>query len=472
MKAYFINPPAANGVRIVREGRCMQRQGAWTAVWAPISLALLASLLKREGWETSLSDCIVQDIDFETLEKAVRDFQPDLVVINAVTPSLESDLLSCRTVKKAAPRAVTAAIGIHPTILPEECLALEPALDYVIRGEPELTVKELAAAIQNGTGPAGIAGLSYRSGNTVVREKDRVPLQNLDDLPLPAWHLVDRSKYILPFTDRPFLLIATSRGCPYSCTFCADAAFYGKKLRLRSPAKIVDELAWVKATFGISEFLFWSESFTINRQFCTAVAREIIARKLDVSWVCNSRVDHVDRELLDLFKKAGCWMIGYGIESGAQNIIDRMRKGITLEQIAAAVTASHAAGLEVTGHCVVGYPGETSATINQTIAMTKRLPFDFVQYYCSVPFPGSELYSEAKKEGWIVSNDWSRFEQNFSVITTPTLSADEVMAWRKRAYRRFYIRPRTVWNVLKKMKSFKDVLNLLKMAGDFLTWVK
>jgi len=475
MKAYLINPPAARGVEIVREGRCMQRKGAWTAVWSPISLALLAALLEKEGWTVRLSDCIVEDIGFERLKDYVSEFQPDLAIINAVTPAIESDLSTCRRIKEASPKTVTAAIGIHPTAMDEECLTLEPALDYVIRGEPELTVKELAAAIarQAPVNACHIDGLSYRADvGQITRENDRQPMANLDELPMPAWHLIDRSRYRLPFSNKPFLLIATSRGCPYPCRFCADAAFYGKKLRTRSPGNIVDELAFVKEKFGINEFLFWSESFTIRRSFAVEVAREIIERKLDVSWVCNSRVDNVDGEMLALFRKAGCWMIGYGIESGNQGILDAMNKGITVEQIRDAVTASKKVGLEVTGHCVVGYPGETASTIRDTISLTKSLPFDFVQFYCSVPFPGSELYKTAKEMGWINTTDWSLFEQNFSVMDTPQLSAREVMRWRKKAYRAFYVNPGRVWQTLRRLKSPAEFKNFFRMATDFIGWIK
>ncbi len=475
MKAYCINPPAADGIKIVREGRCMQRQGAWTAVWAPISLAYCSSILEKEGWEVILSDCIVEDIGFDALDEKVRAFAPDLVIINAVTPSIESDLSTCGRVKAVSPGTLTAVIGIHPTSLPEECLNMAPGLDIVIRGEPEPTVRDIARSMKPGMTAgslAGIDGVSCRRGGAIVHAGDRTPLANLDELPFPAWHLVDREKYIMPFTDTPFLLLATSRGCPYPCAFCADAAYYGKKLRTRSPGNIVDELAWVRKRFGISEFLFWSESFTIDRAFATAVAQAIIDRGLRVSWVCNSRVDNVDREMLELFRKAGCWMIGFGVESGNQAVLDAMKKRITISQIEAAIRASKEAGLEVTGHSVLGFPGETVSTMKDTIALASRLPFDFVQFYCFVPFPGSPLYRTAREAGWLTTGDWTRFEQNFSVIDTPQLKAEEVMRWRQKAYRVFYLRPRTILRTLKKLRSPRELRNFLRMAADFLSWVK
>ncbi|HBU69407.1 MAG TPA: hypothetical protein DEE98_03380 [Elusimicrobia bacterium] len=474
MNIYLINPPAADGVKIVREGRCMQRKGAWTSVWSPISLAILGAIARQSGHTVKLSDCIVEEIDFNELKNLASQFKPDLAIINAVTPSIESDLSTCRYLKEANPAVLTAAIGIHPTTLPEDCLNAEPALDFVIRGEPEATVKEMLAALAQGNDLtlSAITGLAFRKNGRLFREPDRKPIEDLNELPFPAWDLIDTELYTLPFSNKKFLLIATSRGCPYPCRFCADAAYYGKKLRVRSPKNVVDELEWAKNTYKIDEFLFWSESFTINKQFSIDVAREILSRGLKISWVCNSRVDNVDIEMLRLFKKAGCWMIGFGIESGNQNILNSMKKGITVEQIESAVKASHEAGLEVTGHCVIGYPGETVETIKDTINLTKRLPFDFVQFYCSVPFPGSELYAQAREMGWINTNNWMFFEQNFCVMDTPQLKAKDAMKWRSRAYRQFYLRPSVIIKTIRRLSNWKEFINFLRMAKDFLTWVK
>jgi radical SAM superfamily enzyme YgiQ (UPF0313 family) len=148
-----------------------------------------------------------------------------------------------------------------------------------------------------------------------------------------------------------------------------------------------------------------------------------------------------------------------------------MQKGITVEQIRSAVRDAKAAGLEVTGHCVLGYPGETSATMEDTIRLTKELPFDFVQFYCSVPFPGSDLYAVARDRGWLTTDDWSRYEQNYSVLTTPQLSAEEVLKWRGKAYRAFYLRPSLVLKTLRRLHGWKELGNFLRMAVDFLTWI-
>ncbi|MBN2054023.1 radical SAM protein [bacterium] len=471
MRVFMCNPPAADGVRIVREGRCMQRQGAWTAVWAPVTLALGAAVLLEQGHEVILHDCIVEEIDYAGVQRIVAEFKPDVVVINTATPSIESDLGTARIIKQVDKRVFTAALGIHVTVFAAENLRDYPELDAVIRGEPEFTIRDLVAALASGESLDGIEGLSFRRNGGVAANPDRPRIASLDLLPSPAWQLVQRHLYRMPFMDQPFLLIPTGRGCPYQCRFCADPTFYGHTLATRSPRRVVDEMVWIRDTFEIMDFLFWSESFTINARYAMAVAEEILRRGGRFRWVCNSRVDNVDLELLIALKKAGCWMIGYGIEVGTQAILDRMHKGTTLEQAHRAVRLAHTAGLEVTGHCVLGYPGETREMVERTIDFTLELDLDFAQYYCAVPFPGAELYEEARAAGWIVSDDWSRFEQNFSVLTTGMLAAEDVMELRRKAFRKFYMRPKTVLRTIRRLRSRAQVLKFLSMVRDFITWV-
>lgn len=471
MKTYLINPPASEGVKIVREGRCMQRKGAWAAVWAPISLATMAAVLENEGFKVKLDDCIVNEINFPELQNKFKGFKPDLVVINTATPSIVSDLQVASLAKKANKRCKTIAFGIHVTALPEESLKMEKDLDVVVRGEPEMTIKEISLAMKKGRGLEKIRGVSYRQGKKIIHNLPRPPLENLDELPFPAWQHIRIERHLMPFKNVPFLLIATGRGCPYLCKFCADRTFYGTKLRLRSPKRIVDEIEWVIKRFDVKDFLFWSESFTINRQFSKRVAEEIIRRGLKVHWVCNSRVDNVDYPLLKQFAQAGCWMIGFGIESGDQRTLDLMNKGTTLEQAKKAVQDAHRAGLEVTGHCLLGYPGESQKTIEKTVEFAKSLNLDFVQFYCVVPFPGSELYKKARKEGWLTTDDWCFFEQNFSVLTTPELRTDQIMKLRGKAYRSFYLRPKIFCQTIRRIRSIDDLKQLSLAVKDFLTWI-
>lgn len=471
MKVYLLNPPAVNGMKMVREGRCMQRKGAWTTVWPPISLASCASLLIEKGFEVKLNDCIVEDIDIEGMKTIVAEFKPDLVVINTATASIENDLAIARHVKEVWRHARTAVIGIHVSVLPDDCLKMETALDYIIRGEPEWTTAELSAAIRGDKDLSKIDGISCRIDDKIVHNKDRKFIEDLDILPFPAWHLIRPENYPLPFSNKPFLLVTTSKGCPHNCVFCPAKPYYGRKVRLRSPQKVVDEMEWVKECFNVDEFLIWSESFTHNKDFAHSICDEILQRNLKIRWVCNSRVDTIDLDLLTKFREAGCWMIGYGVESGNQEVLNKSRKGVTIEQTRKAVKWAQKAGLEVTAHVIFGLPGETSHTANQTITFIKELDVEFAQFYCAVPWPSTDLYVAARKEGWLKTTDWSMLEQNYSVLNYQTITAEEIMQFRRKAIRQFYLRPKTVYRTLRRIRGPKEAKNFAKMLWEFKTWI-
>lgn len=449
----------------------MQRGGAWTTIWTPLSLSYCAAVARQDGHEVFLNDCIVEDVSFADVSRKAAEIRPDLVVMNAVTPSIDSDMTTVEAVKRGYPGAFVAVIGIHTTAIPADAFDRAPRLDAVIRGEPELTVRELLAALSAGTALEGIPGLALRRDGEIRVTAERIPVENLDDLPFPAYDLIQHDLYRMPYTDGRFLLVATGRGCPHPCTFCADHTYYGKKLRLRSPKNLVDELEhWGKA-YGIREFLFWSEGFTLSPPRAKAVAREIIRRGLDIEWVCNSRVDDVDAEMLELFKQAGCQIIGFGVESGVQEMLDAMKKGTTVGQIREAISMARAAGIQTAAHCMLGFPGETKQTIQTTVDFVRSLELDFAQFYCAVPFPGCELHDWAKEEGWIATDDYRKYEQNQSALNVPGFTWQDIEKERSRAYRKFYLRPSMIGNHLSRLTSLKRVKTFGRMVREFVSWV-
>jgi radical SAM superfamily enzyme YgiQ (UPF0313 family) len=444
----------------------MQRAGAWTSVWPPLSLALTAAVLRRAGHQVRLNDCIVENLSREGLAESARNFKPDWCLFNSATPSIAGDTETVDALKTAFPACRMAVLGIHPTALPEETFALSKHLEVIIKGEPEQTALELMSTVDLDS----VAGISYRINGIIKHNPPRPALEDLDRLPFPAWDLIQRDLYKLPLSDKPFLLLATNRGCPFNCKFCADHVYYGRRLRKFSPQRIVDEIEHDVKELGISEFLFWAESFTLDRQHALSVANEIIARKLDIGWVCNSRVNQVDREMLEAFKRAGCWMIGFGIESGSQRVLDLMHKGTTVEQSREAVKTAQEAGLQVTAHVMIGYPGETADEIKQTIALVKELNFDFAQFYAAVPFPGSELYAEVKANGMTITDDWRYYEQNFCVIRTDQLEPRQVERLRNRAFRGFYLRPGQIIKTISHLRTPGAWRQALKAVWEFKDW--
>jgi anaerobic magnesium-protoporphyrin IX monomethyl ester cyclase len=468
LKVYLINPPSPGKIKMIREGRCMQRSGTWTTIWPPYSLCMIAAILENKGIKIKLSDCVVEGIDFEKLKIKVKEFGPDAVIINTSTPCIDNDLRVARAVREVNDDILTIAIGIHVTELPEPSFTTEPKLDLIIRNEVEETIDEIFSLK---TGIDKINGISYREHGKVHNNANRGFIGNLDKLPFPAWHYINFKYYTLPFYDRPFLLLATARGCPYRCTFCSAKPYYGGKLRFRSPKKVVDEMEYAVNNHKINEFLMWTEGFTINNEYAISICKEILDRKLKVNWVCNSRVDTVTENLLDYMKKAGCWMIGYGVESGSQEILDHAKKGIKLQDIKNAITMTKKKGIEVTAHCIIGLIGETKKTVKQTVDLVKKLDVDFAQFYCVVPMPWTELYAEAKNKGYIVTEDWSLYEQNFSVMKTGHLSPEEVVRLRDKAYKSFYLQPKIIFRTLKRIRNYNQLKKFTIMVKDFLTWV-
>ncbi|MCK9604034.1 MAG: B12-binding domain-containing radical SAM protein [Candidatus Omnitrophica bacterium] len=471
MKVYLINPPSSNGIKMVREGRCMQRKGAWTTVWPPITLATMAAMLLKEGIEARLNDCIVEDIDYKKLKLKIAEFKPDLVVITTATASINSDLYCAGIAKELSSGIKTLAFGLHPTVLPDESFLLEPSLDFVIRGEPEFCLLELVRALKQGGGFAQIKGLSYRDDSKIEHNPNRGFNDDLNELPFPAWELVDIRNYPLPLSGEPFLLVTTSKGCPHSCVFCPAKPYYGSRIRFRDVKLVVDEICYIKEKLGVSQFLIWSESFTEDKGYVMKLCDEIARRNLKISWACNSRVDKVDLEILRAIKKAGCWMIGFGVESGAQEILDNVNKGTTIKQIEDAIDWSSSAGLEVTAHVIFGLPGETLATGLKTIKWLNKLKIDYAQIYCAVPWPSTPLYPIAKEKGWLTTGDWQLYEQNHYILDMGTITKDEVEYLRRLAMRKFYLSPARIFKVLKKINSFKRFRLFIKMVAEFINWL-
>lgn len=471
MKVWFINPPTLNGTGYIREGRCMQRINSWTTSWPPLSLATCAAVIRGQGIEVELNDYAVEKINMMQLKKKLLSFCPDLIIMSTATPSIKNDFKIIKHLKLVLPDLKIAIIGIHGTVLPDYCFQTTKDLDFVVRGEPEYTVRDLALAIRDKNDVSNVKGISYLRKGQIIHTSNRIFIENLDKLPYPAWDLINRSKYLIPFTKREFLSICPGRGCPYGCTFCVDNIYYGRKLRCRSPGSVVDELEWDKEEFGVDDFLFWSEAFTVDKDFCIAIAEEILKRNLKIRWVCNSRVDRVDYKMLKRFKEAGCWMISYGIESGDQKVLESIKKGTTVKQAQRAVDLAKKIGLSVIAHCIFGGLEESKETIKKTISFVKRMDVDFVQFYCTVPFPGTKLYEEAKRYNWINTNDWSRFEQKNSVLDTEKISAKEIMSLRRKAYIYFYLRIRVIFKILCNFFSLRKGKIFVKTIKNFIKWI-
>jgi radical SAM superfamily enzyme YgiQ (UPF0313 family) len=467
----LFNPPAPDGRGYTREGRCTQEAGVWGTQWPPLTLATAAALLRRDGHRVTLRDYPATGIDLLSLTEDLRTLRPGFAIWSTGTPTLSFDIDIARVVRGNAPKSVTAVIGTHVTVRPEEALC-EPALNIVVRGEPEGIIRELCRCAGMW---AEVPGISWRDteGGAIRHNPDAPPLEP-EAIPPPAWDGLDLDAYRLPLKGRRFLMVAPVRGCPWRCSFCTAPLYYGHRLRRRPVASVVDELADNVARFGIHEFFVWADTFTADlsyvREFCGA----ILESGLRISWTCNSRVDTIDPETLRMMKEAGLWMISYGLESGNDAILAASGKGITAAQSREAVKLANRLGIRTAGHFMFGLPGETEETMAETLALALSLPLDIAQFYTAAPFPGTALYDDALREGWLKEagkGGGRAFAQNSAVMELPGLPAARVDAFRRDAYRRFYLRPRAAARVVSMVEP-RALAGLMPALRRFLIWLR
>jgi anaerobic magnesium-protoporphyrin IX monomethyl ester cyclase len=468
MKILLLNPPTKDNKKFIREGRCTQESTIWTTIWPPVSLATAGALLEREGHTVKLIDCSAENVMLSELKRIISDFSPHVIIWSSGTPSIRNDLELSTYIKECDKSIKTATFGTHVTVFAEEYIKDYPHLDFIIRNEPEYTIKELLNTLGRGGEFKKISGLTYRdTDNRIITNPDRAFIENLDELPFPAWHLVNLDCYRLPLKSNRFLIVSPLRGCPYECIFCTCQTYYGKKMRKRSAEKVLEEIEYNMKEYGVKDFFFWADTFTVDRRYVIKLCQAIIDRPLDISWVCNSRVDTIDEEMLKIMAEAGCWMISYGIESGSQKILDMSKKKITVEQARKAVELTKKVGMKAVGHFMIGLPGETIETARETIKLAAALPLDFAQFYSVVPFPGSQLYWMARENKWIQNEPWEEYNQCRAIMNLPQLTPEEADHLIKRAYRLFYYRPKKIFASLK-MARLSVVGKLLIQAIQFL----
>ena len=469
MKILIVNPPASRGREFIREGRCMQIRSSWASLWMPLSLAYLAAVLRADGHDIRLVDAVADRLDTDQLLALCKGFGPDLLFLNTAYPSIDDDRATATALHNQAPSTSIALLGIFPTLLEAKALDYVSAADFSIVGEPEWVARRLARALAKHESLEEVKGLVWRKGNSIVVN----PPQNLrdndpDTLPFPARDLLHNEAYRLPLRGEKFTLLSIGRGCPFSCGYCIAPAYYGKTFRKRNVQSVGNEIQECVETHGIRSFLFWGESFTTDPHYGEAICDEIIRRKLSIAWSTTSRVDTLNPTLLAKMKTAGCALLGLGIESSCQEILDRAKKKVRLEQITGAINMVHASGIQSMGHFIFGLPGETRETAEESIRFALHSGLNYAQFYCALPYPKTELGRLAEANGWIQNSDYSAYDFTFSIMRNETLSNREIKAIRDRAYRRFYFRPRIFFQALQEIKSWRNLFASL----DFLKWIR
>jgi anaerobic magnesium-protoporphyrin IX monomethyl ester cyclase len=384
----------------------------------PLGLSYIAAVLEKNGVEVKVLDLLVSEYSEEKVCRSMAEFRPEVVGVTAVTmnyPISSNILRLCKTFDE---NVITVIGGPHVTFCAERTLKEAPWIDIVVRGEGENTMLDIV----RGKALPEIEGLVFRKEDGVVVTGDRPWIKNLDELPFPARHLFPLSNYHA-FSAGGTLI--TGRGCPFNCIFCAGHRMTGRRVRLRNPKLVVDEMQLVQE-LGFKEIYVEDDLLTLNHVHVNAICDEILSRGLKLRWNAFSRVDTVSRELLKKMKQAGCFGLLYGVESGNQEILDRAKKKITLEKVRQAVALAKEMGMNPVTSFILGLPGETRDTMRQSYDFARQLGTS-CGFHVLAPFPGTEVREKAEEYGiTILTDDWSKYDANRAVTTTPDAGVAEV----------------------------------------------
>jgi len=434
----------------------------------PITLILVGTILKQTGHKVRLLDAAAEGINLNLLLKIASRYEA--VIILTSTMSINEDAGLLNKIKKKNPNLKTIVFGSHPTFLPKDTLSKE-GIDIVVRREPEYIVRDLVSALEKGgLDWKQVKGIGYMEDGEYIINDFYPFIQDLDFLPVPDRRmLLENADYFNPVVKRlPYTTMFTSRGCPGKCTFCSSPSFYGKQIRFSSAERVLKELKIIQK-LGYKEVFFRDEMFTLSRKRVKEICKGIMEKNIDLTWICSSRVDALDKEIMSIMKRAGCHMIRLGVESGMQEILDNIKKGIKISQTTDVFKWAHEVGLDTHAHLMLGAPGETLRTIDKTMRFVKNIDPTIVTFGICSPYPGTLLFEQVKEKYPEVGDGSSCDLQNlhtqgFYNQAFTGLSSEMLSSSVGRAYRSFYIRPAYLLRWLFRINSM-DELRRVMLAG-------
>ena len=445
-----------------REDRCQQPTKELVVIppLPPTDLMYLAAVAEQEGLEAKIVD-YSQGGD---LEKDLKEFKPDYIVANVATPTFKNDISVMTIAKEICPDIVTIAKGAAFLTVAFEVMYFQKDLDIIICGEPEETLKEIV----RGNPFESIKGIYYRDDIRVKFTGARPFIEDLDNLPFPARHLVDNNLYRRPDNNKVQAVIKVSRGCPFHCFFCLATPVSGAKVRKRSPENIVAEIRECVEKYGITNFVFWSDIFNIDKEWTLDLCQKIIDSGLKITWSANTRADTADEEMAQKMYESGCRLVSIGVESGSQEMLDKIGKKITLDDVRLTVKIFKKAGIKIYNYFVIGLPWEDEDTVEDTIDFAIELDSDFISFYTATPLPGTRFYDYAKANRLIDSDTSFSSAYFYPSVNTHYLSKDKVFELHKKAEKRFYLRPSYIFKTLIGIKSFEEFKNYFRAGMNLL----
>lgn len=473
MKILFLNPAFGHG--FCKSARWFAKSRG-RVQRHPDYLCQAIAVVEQAGHACRFIDGAAKDVSLEEIQAEAKAFRPEMVVIQATTPSIYSDLRYARMCKEAVgDGCLTVMVGAHVSAEPDDTLQKSGGfLDVVARGEYDYTLRDLAA----GLALEEVAGITYAVDGRVIYNSARPLVEDLDELPFPAWHHIDPYDYPDAGKLYPFITLIGGRGCEGRCTFCLfPQVMYGQRYRARSPGRVVHEIEYDLRLFPfLKEIMFEDDTLTLKRHLprLHAICEEMLRRGIEIPWSANARADLRDLDTLRLMKRAGCRMLCVGFEFGNQQILNNVRKGIRLEHMREFAEFARKAGIRVHGCFMIGGPGETQKTARETIEFAKRLPVDTAQFSGVCAYPGTEYYEWVKQNGYLMPQDWpqwvdEKLEQR-AIVNFPQLSVDEINELVDRGLREFYLRPVQMLRMLRNIRSWADVKTKLYGLMSFVNY--
>jgi radical SAM superfamily enzyme YgiQ (UPF0313 family) len=457
LKIVLVNPPSPPEFRVSRG----LMGGFGMAVnpgllYPPIELAHVASVLEAAGHTVAIHDSDALGLDVSRAIAAIVAERPELVCVDSSSTSLDQDLRLCREVRAEA-RCPVAILGSQVTYTPGEIFAHDN-VDIVVRGEPEYTVRELAERVANGGSLEGVAGTSWRRGGIggeIVHEPERDKIGTLDDLPIPARHLIDNRAYRFPGIDGPVTTVKSSRGCPLDCSFCGYTLAQGLRFRFRSPESVMAELIDLHRNHGLRHVVFRDPIFTTRKDRVHAICDGILREKLELEWQCETAVKTLDRPLIEKMAQAGCTHISLGVESGNAEIQKKHcgNKLSDMDKGAEVFRACRDNGIETRAFCMIGFPEETPAMVEETFELVERFDPDQVQFCAVTAYPGTPLYKMLHGSREF---DYAQMTGFQALEGNEFMSASMIEAKIREGYRRFYRRPK---------RLVREMKNPVRLAG-------
>ncbi|HHT9157557.1 MAG TPA: B12-binding domain-containing radical SAM protein [Candidatus Tripitaka californicus] len=433
-----------------------------------LGIGYIAAVLEKKGYKNvSIIDKTIHINEADELLKEILSKNPDILGFYCVSENYKFILQLLQKVKEKSPKTITVIGGPHIYGLPEASVKPE-CIDFGIYGEGEQSFLELIESNFNSSRYPSIPGLIYKANNKVHRNSLAL-VHKLDEIPFPARHLyppLDRyMPSIVTYKKLPATGMLTSRGCASKCTFCHS----GKgelRLRFHSAEYVIEEIKHLQKDFGIKEFFIFDDTFVAHRKRAVQICEDIIRNNLNISWSCNVKVNYLSEDLLRLMKQAGCWLLQVGVESGNQEILNIMKKGITLEQVRSSCEIAYKLGFHIKTFFIIGNAGETEKTIDDTINFMTSLPVHYSSINLMTPLPGTELWDHAEQYGKI---DKNKLEEINYLSDKPAfvpygLTEETLLKKFHEAYLRFYLNPRTIFRNLMVLKNLEDAKRFAKAS--------